>query len=186
VPLNTASWVLFATFIAIYSVYINRRQHEMRISDGTLANHMTSGSPWTKPLTVYSALGGGIFGGNAWIVGMAGQTGDWMTVVLVTGTAIVLFLWSTQTILRRGLAVVRHVLLITFSALLATQAFVVNLRLNSWLQRGANMQMTAGPPDNVPHVSLWAANVLLLAIGVMMLTPILLTKDFAGDEVNSK
>ncbi len=170
------TWAVYAAVITALAGFYNRRHRRIREADGTGQDASEYQSGWDNPWSVRASIGGGILGGVSWLVLMAGQAGDWLSVVLICLVGEGLYLWSTRKILAQGASIARRVLLIVMAVVLLMTAVAVNLRFNDWLAALARLESNV-QVTSAPHIPLWQMNVLLIIIGACMTGPILVTQD---------
>jgi RNA polymerase sigma factor (sigma-70 family) len=171
-------WGAYSIVLITLIVKFNRRQRQIQVEDGTdTPLKVPVVARWTTPGAVYGGLGGSIFGTVAWMVMMAIIARDWGGAVAILFVSVLLFVWSTRTILKKGSPVVRRVLVLTVGILAATTLAAINLKFSTWIARGAESRLAVGL-FQFPIDRMWILNVIvLIAFGIVLL-PILMTKDF--------
>ena len=172
VILTSVIWILFALTISFYAFYYSRWHEQIRREDGP----EDGVSPSSKPSQIYLGVGLGLVGGMSWMLVLAANAGDWASFILLIVASVLLFRWSTRTVIRRGPRAVRGVMLKFFGVMLCMLVIVVNFRLRAWLVSGAGTAFGFPSGDAVPNFPLFATNLLVFAIGLAMILPILLTK----------
>jgi hypothetical protein len=120
-------------------------------------------------------LAGGCFGGVSWILAMSSQAGDWVSFVVTMIATTILYIWASRKVVKEGSASARKILIITMCVTLLFAGIAVNLKFNEWLMAASDFY-TNGEQIASP-APLWIMNLLLVAIGVLMLGPILVSKD---------
>ncbi len=177
VRFNAVMWIVFALVISAMAYYFNRRQRTIQIEEGTQNHPPRIESPWSNALHVKLSLGAGLFGGTAFLLAMAYYSADWLSLGVILAVDIGMFVWSTRTIQRDGPTAARRVMLTTMSVLWGVVALVVNLRFNDWLAGGAGAMLDLPTGAAAPQVSMLDSNLLLLGIGIMMILPIVFSKE---------
>ena len=153
-----ACWPFFGLFFVLLApsiVWVNARQRQIQIEEGTYVKAEFRPMKLTKA-NVYGAFGGSIFGSVCWLFVTAFLTKDWLIALSVLIFAIILFAVSTKMCLLASDKYWRIV--ITDMTLLALFTFVfVNLRWGAW------MEFYRDNPSGF-DMPLWGINLVLLAL----------------------
>ncbi len=156
--------LLYVVGIIRIAVWVNRRQRQIRIEDGT---DRTPQSEWANLTTrnMTAALAGATCGSVAWIFSMAVISGDWLCAVAVAAVAGGLLLSSLWAVWRRPMRYY-HVSIALTAGLGVLNLVVVNLRWIHWVEFVVSDDTAAD--DLIPP--LWALNLLLIVVFAMVLT----------------
>jgi multisubunit Na+/H+ antiporter MnhB subunit len=114
---------------------------------------------------LYASFGGGIFGGTAWLLILAGLVKDWVSFGAILACDLLVFLAVAEVCVRHpqrywSLAVVM------VGALMAVTLTIVNLRWTAWMH--AYRQSTAYDPIN--DVNLTTINLVVLGAFIALLS----------------
>jgi Ca2+/Na+ antiporter len=126
------AWTLYLVGLMQVIAWINRRQHAIRVADGTAPPPPPPGGAEISPRAIYSSLGGGVVGSVLWMLILCAMAGDWLVALSVLASAAVILQTSARVALRRPERYFR----IAFWSNLATGGLtlaVVNLRYETWM-----------------------------------------------------
>lgn len=167
VLLTAIMWIVLALVLAGYMRYSGRQHQRIHAEQGTV----TEPRPWPKA-HIYLGPALGLICGMSWIFVLAARAGDWLTFLLLAVGCVASYFWTTQALLRGGPTAAKHVMLKFMSAVFVMFALVVNFRLRDWMISGAGRVFGFPSGDAVPEFPLFTMNLLLFAIGLMMILPI--------------
>lgn len=157
-------WLCCGAFFVLLGPIIlwsNARQREIRIQDGTC--RQPEYVPRITRRRAYGSLGGGIFGGTAWLVVLTVLARDWAPFALILACDALL-LWGAASAIGRDPKRYWPVVLITLGAIGALTLIAVNLRWTVWMH--AYRQSAAYDPRN--DVSPTTINLIVLGLFVAL------------------
>lgn len=143
----------------------NKRQIEIQKEEGIFvdyANILTSDQTVSKS-NVYGGIGGSLFGGFCWIFLYALLCSDWFSALIVIASALSLFYWSTDKILREP-ARYYPVAMVNMVITYVVSMGLVNWKWNEWMKIYRENITTNPLYDRSGDVSLTSINVLLTII----------------------
>jgi len=160
-----AYWSCFAVYLIILFPLIfwsNAHWRRIRIEDGTYPPREYQPRHITRS-GVYGSLAGSIFGATLWLLFLAAHARDWVSLGVIVGCDLLLFLSATRFCLRNPRRY-WSVALVTVCALLAMMLAAVNLRWRDWM--GGYRQSSAYDPRS--DISLLTLNLIFLGFFISL------------------
>jgi RNA polymerase sigma factor (sigma-70 family) len=159
---QSSFWLIYCTALVGMILRWNRRHQQLRIEEGLTA--IPAGNSIVSPAGRFFSLAGPVIGSMAWIFAMALPARDVIGSAIAAVVTVALLAWAWVGTHRRPAAQMRPLYFQIVTVLCVFSAIMLNWRLHTWMaaMSGQSIQRVR------QAVPLWTANLLLLAICILI------------------